>query len=224
MQTLTYRPLRIHALAFVFVLISSLIFFSNLTPLGANVAERTVFKAGSVDTNAEADFLNKTNALRASKGLGALRTNSELLAKARSWSQTQANAGTIFHSTLTTGVTQNWHRLGENVGMGPDVSSIHEALVRSPRHYENLADSGFTEVGIGVVRQGDIIYVTQVFMEFMPSSQGTQTSTQPRSTARKVSTPTQNASQTPVIAQAVPLKTASPDLNAIIQKISALES
>lgn len=185
------------------------------------------FKTGSIDTAAEQDFLNRTNSLRASLGLGALHTNSELLAKARSWSQTQADAGTIFHSTLTNGVTQNWHRLGENVGMGPDSAAIHDALVRSPRHYENLVDSGFTEVGIGVVRQGSIIYVSQVFMELMPSSSA-QTTSPPstsgtsNSTASKV--PAVPASTAEPVAQAAPLKTASADLSAVIEKLSALEA
>lgn len=198
-------------------------------PISAHAtASRTQlgFKAGTVDAAAEQDFLNRTNALRASLGLGALRSNSELLAKARSWSQTQASSGTIFHSTLTSGVTQNWHRLGENVGMGPDVVSIHDALVRSPRHYENLADNGFTEVGIGVVKQGNIIYVTQVFMELMPSS----ASTPPATTSARAPQPGKSASvaatpqpSTP-LAQAVPLKTASEDLSNIIKRLSYLES
>ena len=184
---------------------------------------KEVRKVGTVDANAEQDFLNKTNALRASKGLAPLKFNSELINKARSWSQTQASAGTIFHSNLPTGVTQNWKRLGENVGMGPSVGPIHDALVRSPRHYENLVDPGFTDVGIGVVQEGNIIYVTQVFMEFMPSSSGK--SSTPAKSSNKTSAPAQNVAQqaTPVV-QAVPLKTASPELNAIVMKISELES
>jgi hypothetical protein len=188
------------------------------------------FRSGTVDASAEQDFLNRTNSLRSSLGLPALRSNSELLAKARSWSQTQATSGSIFHSTLTSGVTQNWHRLGENVGMGPDVGSIHNALVASPRHYENLSDSGFTEVGIGVVRQGNVIYVTQVFMELMPSSTTTQTATtSPGATSSRNASAAANSSSSSraadvPVAEAAPLKTASPDLNATIRKISILET
>ena len=192
--------------------------------------KKSSFKTGSIDVAAEQDFLNRTNALRASLGLGSLKTNGELQAKARNWSQTQASAGTIFHSTLTDGVTQNWHRLGENVGMGPDVPSIHDALVRSPRHYENLVDSGFTEVGIGVIRQGDVIYVSQVFMELMPeqitnpapTNSATTEATRPSANASSSS----SSSSTPVqpVAEAAPLKTASADLSAVIKKLSALEA
>lgn len=209
---------------------------SVATPLGSSAyaapsQPQIAHKTGTVDSAAEQDFLSRTNALRASLGLGQLRVNSELLAKARAWSETQAQAGTIFHSTLTNGVTQNWHRLGENVGMGPDVASIHDALVRSPRHYENLADSGFTDVGIGVVRQGNVIYVSEVFMELMPSSNSNSqapattkpATTQPRSSGKSgyaAGTPT----TTPPVAEAVPLETASADLSAVIKRLSDLEA
>lgn len=209
------------------------ILFTFSLPVGAKSSSsnshRSVisFKTGSIDTTAEQDFLSRTNSLRVSLGLGALKTNSELLTKARSWSQTQADSGTIFHSTLTNGVTQNWYRLGENVGMGPTSPAIHDALVRSPRHYENLVDPGFTDVGIGVIRQGDIIYVTQVFMQLMPSSN--QQSQAPVSQAQN---PQQKAKSTAVaaaipstpIAEAAPLKTASAELSAVIKKLSALEA
>lgn len=201
---------------------------SNI-PVGAST--QTSFRLGTVDSAAEQDFLNRTNALRASLGLGPLKSNSELIAKARGWSQTQASAGTIFHSTLTDGVTQNWHRLGENVGMGPDVASIHDALVRSPRHYENLADPGFTDVGIGVVREGNIIYVSQVFMELMPSTTQTTTNTsppilpsKPKTSGNASATPNPPTTSAPPIAEAVPLKTASEGLTVVIQKLSVLES
>lgn len=191
----------------------------------------TAYIRGTVDASAEQDFVNRTNALRASLGLGQLRVNSELVAKARAWSETQAQAGTIFHSTLSDGVTQNWHRLGENVGMGPSVGPIHDALVRSPRHYENLVDPGFTEIGIGVVRQGNVIYVSEVFMEFMPQQSAPPATqapqTQKTASNNSVKTPTSGSaasSPTAPIEQAVPLKTASEDLTATLKKLSELEA
>ena len=215
------------------VCLSFLILASVGTTTASATSHPSAYKTGTVDAGAEQDFLNRTNALRASLGLGQLHLNNELLVKARNWSETQAEAGTIFHSTLTDGVTQNWHRLGENVGMGPDVASIHDALVRSPRHYENLTDPGFTEVGIGVVRQGNVMYVTEEFMELMPtSSSGTQNTSSPTTPKTTVtSAPTHNASAghassqgTPVTAETAPLATASPDLSAVIEKLSALET
>lgn len=212
-------------------LLLSVSFSNSAHGTSAHASHVVGHKTGTVDTAAEQDFLNRTNALRASLGLGSLRLNSELLAKARGWSETQAQSGTIFHSTLSNGVTQNWRRLGENVGMGPQVSLIHDALVASPRHYENLIDPGFTEVGIGVVLQGDVLYVTEVFMEFMPShSQDTAATSQ--ANASQKSTSYKSVAAVPIAAstkplpapEAVPLETASADLSATVRKLSSLES
>ena len=92
-----------------------------------------------------------------------------LVAKARAWSAGMADAGRIWHSTLSDGVTADWKKLGENVGMGGSVDGLHTAFVNSPHHYENLVDPAFEYVGIGVVRNGGTIYVSEVFMQLMPA-------------------------------------------------------
>ena len=116
----------------------------------------------------EAAFVAKINELRAGKGLAPLQVNANLVEKARAWSAGMAAAGKIWHSTLSDGVTENWKKLGENVGMGGSVDGLHRAFVNSPHHYENLVDPAFGHVGIGIVMNGSTIYVTQVFMQLMP--------------------------------------------------------
>jgi hypothetical protein len=120
-------------------------------------------------TSDEAAFVAKINDLRAGKGLPPLQVNANLVAKARDWSAGMAAAGRIWHSTLSDGVTENWRKLGENVGMGGSVDGLHRAFVNSPYHYENLVDPAFGHVGIGIVMNGSTIYVTQVFMQLMPA-------------------------------------------------------
>jgi hypothetical protein len=122
--------------------------------------------AGAVnDPGAEADFIARTNALRASKGLPGLSVNGTLAAKARDWAEHMATVGAISHSNLADGAPGNWQRLGENVGRGPSVDSIHSALVASPEHYANLTDPGFQSIGVGVVNANGTYYVSEVFME-----------------------------------------------------------
>jgi hypothetical protein len=118
----------------------------------------------------EAAFVTKINALRASQGLAALQVNANLVAKARSWAAGMAAAGKIWHSTLSDGITADWEKLGENVGMGGSVDGLHSAFVASPHHYENLVDPDFGYVGIGIAMNGDTIYVAEEFMELMPST------------------------------------------------------
>ena len=117
----------------------------------------------------EASFVAKINDLRASKGLPALQVDGQLVAKARAWSAGMAAAGKIWHSTLSDGITLDWKKLGENVGMGGSVDGLHTAFVNSPHHYENLVDPAFGYVGVGIVMNGSTIYVTEEFMQLMPA-------------------------------------------------------
>jgi cell division septation protein DedD len=126
----------------------------------------TVAKADTVSD--EATFVAKINDLRASKGLAPLQVNANLVAKARAWSAGMAAAGKIWHSTLSDGVTEDWRKLGENVGMGGSVEGLHTAFVNSPHHYDNLVDPAFSHVGIGIVMNGNTIFVSEVFMQLMP--------------------------------------------------------
>jgi hypothetical protein len=117
----------------------------------------------------EAAFVAKINGLRAGLGLPALQVNDNLVAKARGWAAGMAAAGKIWHSTLSDGITADWQKLGENVGMGGSVDGLHNAFVASPHHYENLVDPAFTQVGIGIAMNGSTIYVAEEFMQLMPA-------------------------------------------------------
>jgi uncharacterized protein YkwD len=120
-------------------------------------------RAGTVDD--EAGFVSRINALRVSQGLPTLEVHPNLVEKARGWAQTMGAAGKIWHSKLSDGITADWQKLGENVGMGGGVESLHNAFVASPKHYENLVDPDFGYVGIGVVYADGTMYVSEMFMK-----------------------------------------------------------
>jgi hypothetical protein len=122
----------------------------------------------SEEQSAEATFVAKINDLRASQGVPRLEVHPNLVDKARGWAATMAAAGRIWHSNLADGITADWQKLGENVGVGGSVEGLHNAFVGSPKHYENLVDSAFTFVGIGVVTVDRTIYVSESFMQLMP--------------------------------------------------------
>ena len=179
----------------------------------------SMFPAGAhADTvSDEALFVTKINALRTSQGLPALQVNDNLVAKARAWAAGMAAAGRIWHSTLSDGITADWQKLGENVGMGGSVDGLHNAFVASPHHYENLVDPDFTYVGIGIAMNGDTMYVAEEFMELMPPKApvATTTTTAPRVTtttapkppAPKPAAPKPAAAQAPVAPSAPPAVT-----------------
>jgi len=121
--------------------------------------------AGADDASDETSFVTQINAVRATQGLPGLTVDAGLTAKARAWAQTMADANRIWHSVLTDGVTADWRKLGENVGMGGSVDGLHVAFVKSIHHYENLVDPAFDSIGLGVVRSAEgTIFVAEEFM------------------------------------------------------------
>ena len=115
--------------------------------------------------NESSQFVAAVNQLRVSKGLNALIVDGNLTSIANNWAVTMAGQDNIFHrSNLADGVTINWKRLGENVGVGPTVSDLMNAFINSPHHYENLVDPTFTHIGIGSARTPDgLMYTAHEF-------------------------------------------------------------
>ena len=86
-----------------------------------------------------------------------------MVARRHSWHMAEQNK--LFHtpdSTLAKRVT-HWRVLGENVGVGSTVKSLHRAFMDSAGHRANALYSPFRHVGVGVVRKHDRIWVTFVF-------------------------------------------------------------
>jgi hypothetical protein len=116
--------------------------------------------------DAEARFVAKINELRAQKGVPPLVVDAELTGIGRRWAQHMADAGQISHNpNYASEVHQDWGKLGENVGMGPDVDTLFDAFVRSAGHYRNLVDPDFNRVGVGVVFAPDgTLFTAHQFM------------------------------------------------------------
>ena len=123
-------------------------------------------------TTDEAEFVQRINDLRSSKGLAPLKVNAELARGARSWATEMRAAAGISHmpeARMRADITGPWCKIGENVGEGPEVPILHDAFVASAAHLKNLLDPDFDSVGIGIVyasnSDGEVIYVTQRFLD-----------------------------------------------------------
>lgn len=128
----------------------------------AFAADQSMVSAAPSETNG---FVAAINQLRMSQGLNALSVDGNLAGIAQDWANSMALADGISHrADLRSGVTGNWQTLGENVGVGPTVSSLMDAFIASPGHYKNLVDPRFTHVGVGTVRVGGILYTAHEFM------------------------------------------------------------
>ena len=105
------------------------------------------------------------NAARASAGRSPFRLDPEISKVSKVHTREMVKASSLFHtssSVLSKRVT-NWVLLGENVGMGGTVSSLHSAFMDSPVHKANILLSSFRHVGVGVMKDGGRMWVTVTF-------------------------------------------------------------
>lgn len=113
----------------------------------------------------EAEFVALLNQERAAQGLPELPVASDLVAVAREHSQWMADSDTLAHNSELGSDVSGWQKVGENVGRGPSVGSIHDAFMASSGHAANILDRDWTEVGVGVVVVDGRVWVTQVFRQ-----------------------------------------------------------
>ena len=119
----------------------------------------------SASSRSEAQFVSLINQARSERGRSTLVARGDLAALARRHSRRMAADGTIYHNrNLSNEIPGNWRAAGENVGMGPDVETLHEAFMSSPGHKANIIDNEFNQVGIGIAVRDGTIYVTEVFV------------------------------------------------------------
>lgn len=114
---------------------------------------------------AERSFASKMNQERRERGLGTMKLDPELSRVAMKHTREMTSNNTLYHTTtsaLTRRVT-NWVTLGENVGVGAEVSTLHSAFMASPAHKDNVLHSSFNNVGVGVGQGGGRMWVTVIF-------------------------------------------------------------
>ena len=114
--------------------------------------------------SAEPKFIELMNRERTARGLGSLTAAGDLTDYGRNHSGEMAAQNDLHHSTQLRSLT-NWKLLGENVGRGGTVQALHDAFMNSPAHRDNVLRSEFSEVGVGVVTSGEVIWVTVVFRQ-----------------------------------------------------------
>ena len=115
--------------------------------------------------DSERDFARKINTARGLAGAHRLELDKQLskVARKHTWEMNKSN--TLFHTPsgkLGWRVTR-WNHLGENVGAGQTVTSLHQAFMNSPAHRSNVLDRDYRHVGVGVYKDNNYMWVTVVF-------------------------------------------------------------
>lgn len=137
----------------------------------AIVASTLTAYAQQIDLAAEQKMVQLVNAERAKAGLPALQVDDRLTQIARKHSRLQASKRSLSHQFP--GEPDVRHRVaatglrfdisGENVAYDAEAVSANRELMNSPPHRANILRPQFTAIGIGVVRSGNLIYVTEDF-------------------------------------------------------------
>ena len=117
----------------------------------------------SAATTLELALVTKINAERTARGLRALPARSYLTTKAHAHSLAMARRGRLYHSDLSTICC--YRAVAENIGVGYTVTGVHRTLMASAAHRANILDRRWRGVGVGVVKYGGRLWVTEIFRQ-----------------------------------------------------------
>jgi uncharacterized protein YkwD len=120
--------------------------------------------AQAVGTSPERSMKRFINTARIRHDTDRLFFRRRLVRVARSHSRAMANQGSLFHSSnLGAKMPKGWRIVGENVGVGYSIESLHEAFMASAPHRKNNLRPAYERIGVGVVRRDGRIWITVVF-------------------------------------------------------------
>ena len=133
---------------------------------GIIVAGGPVPSPAGATTDRENRLFSLINQARENHDRRPLRLSQSLSRKAHRHSARMAGEGTIFHHSCLSCLLSSWEwdAIGENVGVGSTVRSVHRALMDSRPHRRIILSRAFTRVGVGVVRSGGRVWVTEIFL------------------------------------------------------------
>lgn len=115
----------------------------------------------------EAELERAINDERARAGMAPLTVLPVLRDQARHWAAELDRSDRLRHHPDLLGeayrADPDWRRYGENVGVGGDPSSLHQAFMASDSHRANVLGS-YRAVGVGVHESGGRLWVTVRFL------------------------------------------------------------
>lgn len=124
-------------------------------------------------TSYEQEAVNLLNADRSAQGLPPLKVNMDLVRLAEAYAQDMIDRNFFAHENpeglspfdrmKNAGISYRW--AGENLAINSSVSAAQKAFMSSAGHRANILNGNFTQVGIGVKRDGNgSFYVVQEFI------------------------------------------------------------
>jgi len=120
----------------------------------------------------EREMVEYVNQERTKAGLAPLQVDPDLARVARIKSQDMVDNGYFDHNSPTYGSPFemlrsfgiSYRAAGENIAKNRSVIGAHTALMNSEGHRANILNPNFTHIGIGIVENGGMVTVTQMFI------------------------------------------------------------
>lgn len=105
------------------------------------------------------------NRERVGRSIHKLRWDRRLNRIAKRHSKRMARQNYLHHNDRLAYQARNipWTILGENVGVGHTVRTLHGAFMNSKSHRHNILNSRFHRVGVGVVKARGRTWITFIF-------------------------------------------------------------
>ena len=130
------------------------------------------------DSQAEQQLLDLANQARMQAGAPRLTLDAGLSRAARTHAEAMFAARQLSHQfegepslpqRLATATDTQLDQEGENVALDFDAEKGHQHLMLSPPHRANLLNPAYNVIGLGVVRNGDRLYIVQDFGHALPN-------------------------------------------------------
>jgi uncharacterized protein YkwD len=130
------------------------------------------------DSDSEQILFDLANQARSQAGLSALTLDAGLSRAARVHALAMLSARQLSHQfsgepslpQRLAGATRiQLEREGENVAFDYSAADGHRHLMLSPPHRANLLNANYNVIGLGVVRDGDRLYIVQDFGHALPT-------------------------------------------------------
>jgi uncharacterized protein YkwD len=111
----------------------------------------------------EKKFHRKINNERTGIGLRRVEMDPQLSKVARQHTRRMVKRYELYHTNNLGEKVTHWRHLGENIGDGPTVRSVHNAFMGSVTHRTIILKSNYRYVGVGTKKKYGLVWVTEVF-------------------------------------------------------------
>jgi uncharacterized protein YkwD len=111
----------------------------------------------------ERAFAKKINSARGRHDARRLKLDPQLSRVAMKQTQSMVSKRVLYHTPNLGQRVTRWTMLGENVGYGGTVGSLHNMFMRSAPHKRNILKRQYRYVGVGAKKVNGTLWVTVVF-------------------------------------------------------------